>query len=65
MHKFFHQIAMWFIFLGSVALFYLAFVWFGRGNIIMGAGMLIMGIIALSNFYLHRRMMKKNNKKSE
>ena len=63
MHELFHQIAMWLIFLGSLALFYFAFVWFGRGNTIMGLGMLIMGIIALSNFYLHRRMMLRDKRK--
>lgn len=53
-----HQLAMSLIFLGSLTLFYLAFVWFGRGNAIMGVGMFVMGLIASSNFYLHRRMMK-------
>jgi len=62
MNKFLHQIAMWLIFLGSLALLYLAFIWFGRGNNIMGVGMLTMGVIALSNFYLHRRMMRKNGR---
>jgi len=58
MDKYFHQIAMWSIFIGSIILLYLAFFWFQKGNSIMGIGMLIMGIVALSNFYLHRRMMK-------
>jgi len=59
MNKYFHQIAMWLIFLGSFVLLYLAIVWFKRDNNIMGFGMLVMGIIALSNFYLHRLMMRK------
>jgi len=62
MHKYFHQIAMWLILLGSLILFYLGFVWLGRGNAIMSIGMFVMGMIALSNFYLHRMMMKKNRK---
>ena len=63
MNEILHQIAMWLIFLGALVLFYLAVIWFARGNIIMGVGMLSMGIIATSNFYLHRRMMKMNTKK--
>ena len=59
MDSFFHQVAMWLIFLGGLALLYFAFVWFGKDNNLMGSGMLIMGVVALSNFYLHRRMMKK------
>jgi len=59
MHKYFHQIAMWLIFLGGLVLLYLAIVWFGRGNDVMGLGMLIMAIIAESNYFLHRQMMKK------
>jgi len=53
-----HQVAMLIIFLGSVIFFLLAFIWFSRGNTIMGFGMLVMGAIAMSNYYLHRRMMK-------
>jgi len=63
MQEFFHQLAMWLIFLGALALIYLAFVWFDRGNTIMGFGMLIMGIIASSNFYLHRKMMQRDKGK--
>ncbi len=44
-------------------LFYFEIVWYMRENIMMSLGMIIMGLIALSNFYLHRRMMKKKNKK--
>ena len=62
MKEIFHQIAMWLIFLGGLALLYLAFAWFQRGNAFMGIGMLIMGIIAESNFYLHRRMMRDREK---
>jgi len=65
MNKLLHQIAMWLIFLGALVLFYLAYMWFTRGNPTMGVGMLVMGIIATSNFYLHRRMMKKDNERSE
>ena len=54
----FHQVAMWSIFLGSLALLYLAFVWFSRGNTIMGFGMLVMGVVAAANYYLHRMMME-------
>lgn len=63
MYKYFHQIAMWLIFVGSLVLLYFSFVWFGRGNAIMGIGMLAMAVIALSNFYLHREVMKKENEK--
>ena len=62
MHKYFHQIAMWLIFTGGLVLLYFSFIWFARSNATMGIGMLAMGIIALSNFYLHRRMMRKENK---
>jgi len=55
-----HQAAMLAIILGSIILFLLAFIWFSRGNAMMGYGMFIMGTIALSNYYLHRRMMKKD-----
>jgi len=54
-----HQIAMAVILLGGVALFLLALWWFSKGNIPMGSGMLIMALVAGSNFYLHRMMMKK------
>ncbi|GMQ95095.1 MAG: hypothetical protein BMS9Abin13_205 [Patescibacteria group bacterium] len=59
MHKYFHQIAMWSIFIGGLVLFYFALAWFQKGNLVMGAGMLIMSIVAMSNFYLHRKTMKK------
>jgi len=59
----FHKPAMGIIFLGSLTLLYFAFVWFSRGNQIMGLGMLIMGLVAGSNFYLHLRMMKHSKKK--
>lgn len=55
-----HQAAMLIIFLGSIALFLLAFLWFSRGNSMMGFGMFVMGVVAMSNYYLHRRMMKKD-----
>jgi len=58
MSKYFHQIAMWSIFIGGLVLLFFAFLWFSRSNSIMGFGMLVMAIVALSNFYLHRLMMK-------
>jgi len=59
MREILHQIAMAIIVIGGVALFFLALWWFSKGNIPMGSGMLIMALIAGSNYYLHRRMMKK------
>jgi len=59
MAQIFHQIAMWSIFIGSLILFYLAFVWLGRGSAIMSVGMFIMGVVASANFYLHWQTMKK------
>jgi len=58
MNKYFHQIAMWLIFIGGLTLFYFAIIWFQKGNTIMGLGMFVMSVVAFSNFYLHRRMMK-------
>jgi len=55
-----HQAAMLVIFLGSVLLFFLAFIWFSRGSAIMGSGMFVMGAVAMSNYFLHKRMMKKD-----
>jgi len=55
-----HKAAMLIIILGSVILFALAFIWFSRGNSMMGFGMFVMGAVAMSNYYLHRRMMKKD-----
>jgi len=59
MDKYFHQITMGLIVVGALVLLYLSAVWFTRDNIIMGVGMLVMSIIAFSNFYLHLRMMKR------
>jgi len=59
MDEFLHQLSMWIIFLGALALLYIAYVWFQKDNLLMASGMSLMGLIALSNFYLHRRMMKK------
>lgn len=59
MRGLFHQIAMSLIFMGGLVLFYFSAIWFQKGNFIMGAGMLVMGVVAMSNFYLHRDMMKK------
>ena len=52
-----HIIAMWVILIGSLALFYIAFKWYSEKNFFMGSGMMIMGLIALSNFYLHWKRM--------
>jgi len=60
-HGYLHNIAMLIIVFGAIILLYLSFLWYEQGNLIMGGGMLVMGLIALSNFYLHRRMMKKMN----
>lgn len=62
MNKYFHQIAMWLIFIGALALSYFSALWFARGNGIMGFGMLAMAVIAISNFYLHRAAMKNRGK---
>ena len=58
-NKYLHLIAMWVIIIGALILFYLAFIWYTRGNSIMGIGMTVMGLIASANFYLHWRTMKK------
>ena len=55
-----HQAAMLIIVLGSILLLLLAFLWFSRGNSMMGFGMFVMSAVAVSNYYLHRRMMKKD-----
>ena len=60
-HKYLHNIAMLVMVLGAIVLFYLSFLWYQQGNQIMSIGMLVMGLIASSNFYLHLRMMKKMN----
>jgi len=49
------------VLVGGILLFILAFMWFARGNVLMGAGMFIMGAVAESNYLLHRQMMKKMN----
>jgi len=56
-NEFLHQVAMGTIITGSLVLLYSSYIWFTRNNILMGIGMLVMGLIAISNFYLHRRMM--------
>ena len=58
-NKYLHYTSMVVILGGSLILFYLTFLWYVKENIIMGTGMLIMGLIALSNFYLHWRNMRK------
>jgi len=58
-HPYLHKIAMLIIVVGAIILFYLSFVWYQRSNFIMSVGMFVMGLIAVSNFYLHGRMMKK------
>lgn len=57
--KVLHYISMGIIVIGSLVLFYLAFSWYTKENLLMSLGMLIMGLIALSNFYLHWIKMKK------
>ncbi|MAJ97575.1 MAG: hypothetical protein CMI56_03100 [Parcubacteria group bacterium] len=59
MNGFFHKSAMALILIGGIILFYLASVWFLRGNIIMTIGMVAMGMTALANFYLHKKAMVK------
>jgi len=58
-HKPLHNLAMLIIILGAVILFYLSFLWYQQNNVIMSIGMFVMGLIAVSNFYLHRLMMRK------
>ncbi len=57
MDKYLHQVAMWSILIGALILLYIAYLWFTEGNTLMSLGMFIMGVVAFSNFYLHRRMM--------
>ena len=52
-HKYLHNVAMLTIVFGAIVLFYLSFLWYQESNLIMGLGMLVMGLIASSNFYLH------------
>jgi len=47
------------ILLGAIVLIILGLMWFSRANNLMGIGMLVMGVIALSNYYLHVQSMKK------
>ena len=54
-----HVIAMSAIFVGGILLLLLAFAWWREGNVRMAAGMALMGLIAESNYYLHRQMMKQ------
>ena len=54
-----HVIAMNVIFVGGIAMFVLAGMWWIAGNVQMALGMGVMGLIAESNYYLHRQMMKK------
>jgi len=39
---------------GGIVLLILAIWWLSQGNILMAAGMAVMGIVAESNYYLHR-----------
>lgn len=60
MHKnLFHYIAMLIILVGGISLLYLSFLWYSQNNIIMGTGMMVMGLVALANFYLHLTNMKE------
>lgn len=58
-NKFLHNIAMGIILIGSLILFFIAFYWYETNNIFMTLGMIIMGFVALANFYLHLVKMKK------
>ncbi|MFH1325375.1 MAG: hypothetical protein ABIH49_01220 [archaeon] len=61
MHKkIFHYLSMSVIVAGGFLLLYFSFLWYLRNNVLMSGGMLIMGLIALANFYLHLRGMKKS-----
>ena len=62
MKNIFHFTLMYIVMVGGILLFLLAFMWFRAGNVMMGAGMFIMGAVAESNYFLHRQMMKKMNK---
>lgn len=57
-YKYFHQFVMWLTYVGAIALFYIAWVLFQQGEAFIGAGMLIMGLVAMANYYLHKGMMK-------
>lgn len=59
MKEFIHYLVMAIILLGGVALLVLAIIWFIRGANLMGLGMLVMSLVAFSNYYLHGRSMKK------
>ncbi|PCI21309.1 hypothetical protein COB64_00295 [Candidatus Wolfebacteria bacterium] len=58
MSKFLHYFAMMIILLGGIALLVLSVIWFIQGILLMGIGMLIMGLVALSNYFLHVQSMK-------
>ena len=65
MKEFLHYLTMVIILLGGIALLILGIIWFTRGANLMGIGMLIMGGVALSNFYLHMRSMKKHENRKQ
>lgn len=58
-NRYLHNIAMLVILISSLILFYIAFWWYTKKNILMSLGMSTMALAALSNFYLHLIKMKK------
>lgn len=56
-NNYLHVIAMAVIVIGTIILFYLGFSWYLQDNVVMSMGMIIMGLIASANFYLHWRIM--------
>jgi len=60
--RFFHYVLMNVVLIGGIVLFVIAFMWFARGNVLMGVSMFIMGAIAESNYLLHLQWMKKMKK---
>lgn len=54
-----HNFAMSLVFIGGVMLLLLAYYWYSINNLLMASGMLIMGVVALSNLYLHATAMRK------
>ncbi len=46
------------IFWGGIALLVFGAWWLSQGNFPMAAGMTVMGLVAESNYYLHRKGMK-------
>jgi len=51
------------VLVGGIVLFVLAFMWFSRGNMLMGVGMFVMGAVAESNYVLHVQSMRSMRKR--